>query len=197
MNFDDISDLKFINSENKSLSFKNTEINIVLDSNKKSVDLSGEYAFNEEKFFPFDLENLFENDFMKLKVNADYDRPINIDLINFSKPQGIVTSIFIDLEKFKDLVRIKELKLKDNKNIIHVIGSEIQKGNLVTLKKIKIKSSRDGKINNDFSVNLNKKISIKGLKFDATNLPKILNQKNEINNLIKINKEIEINFNTS
>ena len=132
----------------------------------------------------------------KLKVNADYDRPINIDLINFSKPQGIVTSIFIDLEKFKDLVRIKELKLKDNKNIIHVIGSEIQKGNLVTLKKIKIKSSRDGKINNDFSVNLNKKISIKGLKFDATNLPKILNQKNEINNLIKINKEIEINFNT-
>ena len=196
VNFDDISDLKFINSENKSLSFKNTEINILLDSNKKSVDLSGEYAFNEEKFFPFDLENLFENDFMKLKVNADYDRPINIDLINFSKPQGIVTSIFIDLEKFKDLVRIKEFKLKDNKNIIHVIGSEIQKGNLVTLKKIKIKSSRDGKINNDFSVNLNKKISIKGLKFDATNLPKILNQKNEINNLIKINKEIEINFNT-
>ena len=196
VNFDDISDLKFINSENKSLSFKNTEINILLDSNKKSVDLSGEYAFNEEKFFPFDLENLFENDFMKLKVNADYDRPINIDLINFSKPQGIVTSIFIDLEKFKDLVRIKEFKLKDNKNIIHVIGSEIEKGNLVTLKKIKIKSSRDGKINNDFSVNFNNKIFIKGLKFDATNLPKILNQKNEINNLIKINKEIEINFNT-
>ena len=67
---------------------------------------------------------------MKLKVNADYDRSINIDLINFSKP-GIVTSVFIDLEKFKDLVRIKELKLKDNKNIIHVIGSEIQKGNLL------------------------------------------------------------------
>ena len=196
VNFDDISELKFINSEDKSLSFKNTEINILLDSSKKSIDLSGEYAFNEEKFFPFDLENLFENNFMKLKVNADYDRPINIDLINFSKPQGIVTSIFIDLEKFKDLVRIKEFKLKDNKNIIRVLGSEIQKGNLVTLKKIKIKSSRDGKINNDFSVNFNNKISIKGLKFDATNLPKILNQKNEINNFIKINKEIEINFNT-
>ena len=86
--------------------------------------------------------------------------------------------------------------MKDNKNIIHVIGSEIQKGNLVTLKKIKIKISRDGKINNDFSVNFNNKIFIKGLKFDATNLPKILNQKNEINNFIKINKEIEINFNT-
>ncbi len=196
VNFDDISELKFINSEDKSLSFKNTEINILLDSNKKSIDLSGEYAFNEEKFFPFVLENFFENDLMKLRVNADYDRPINIDLINFSKPQGIVTSIFIDLEKFKDLVRIKDFKLKDNKNIIHVLGSEIQKGNLVTLKKIKIKSSRDGKINNDFSVNFNNKISIKGLKFDATNLPKILNQKNEINNFIKINKEIEINFNT-
>ena len=196
VNFDDISELKFINSEDKILSFKNTEINILLDSNKKSIDLSGEYTFNEEKFFPFDLENLFENNLTKLRVNADYDRPINIDLINFSKPQGIVTSIFIDLEKFKDLVRIKEFKLKDNKNIIHVLGSEIQKGNLVTLKKIKIKSSRDGKINNDFSVNFNNKIFIKGLKFDATNLPKILNQKNEINNFIKINKEIEINFNT-
>ena len=196
VNFDDISELKFINSEDKILSFKNTEINILLDSNKKSIDLSGEYTFNEEKFFPFDLENLFENNLTKLRINADYDRSINIDLINFSKPQGIVTSVFIDLEKFKDLVRIKEFKLKDNKNIIHVLGSEIQKGNLVTLKKIKIKSSRDGKINNDFSVNFNNKIFIKGLKFDATNLPKILNQKNEINNFIKINKEIEINFNT-
>ena len=142
------------------------------------------------------MENLFENNLTKLRINADYDRSINIDLINFSKPQGIVTSVFIDLEKFKDLVRIKEFKLKDNKNIIHVLGSEIQKGNLVTLKKIKIKSSRDGKINNDFSVNFNNKIFIKGLKFDATNLPKIFNQKNEINNFIKINKEIEINFNT-
>ena len=28
VNFDDISELKFINSENKILSFKNTEINI-------------------------------------------------------------------------------------------------------------------------------------------------------------------------
>ena len=196
VNFDDISELKLINSEDKILSFKNTEINILLDSNKKSIDLSGEYTFNEEKFFPFDLENLFENNLTKLRINADYDRSINIDLINFSKPQGIVTSVFIDLEKFKDLVRIKEFKLKDNKNIIHVLGSEIQKGNLVTLKKIKIKSSRDGKINNDFSVNFNNKIFIKGLKFDATNLPKILNQKNEINNFIKINKEIEINFNT-
>ena len=196
VNFDDISELKFINSEDKILSFKNTEINILLDSNKKSIDLSGEYTFNEEKFFPFDLENLFENNLTKLRINADYDRSINIDLINFSKPQGIVTSVFIDLEKFKDLVRIKEFKLKDNKNIIHVLGSEIQKGNLVTLKKIKIKSSRDGKINNDFSVNFNNKIFIKGLKFDATNLPKIFNQKNEINNFIKINKEIEINFNT-
>ena len=63
---------------------------------------------------------------------------------------------------------------------------------LVTLKKIKIKTIKNNKINNDFSVNLNKKIFIKGLKFDATNLPKILNQKNEINNfLYKLIKKLK------
>ena len=50
---------------------KTHQLNILLDSNKK-VDIQGEYAFNEEKFFPFDLENLFENNLTNLKVDADY-----------------------------------------------------------------------------------------------------------------------------
>ena len=39
-----------------------------------------------------------------------------------------------------------------------------------------------------------KKISIKGNKFDATNLAKFLNKKNDENSLQNISKEIEIDF---
>ena len=39
-----------------------------------------------------------------------------------------------------------------------------------------------------------KKISIKGSQFDASNLPKILNQKKNKNTLPKISKDIEIDF---
>ena len=58
-----------------------------------------------------------------------------------------------------------------------------------SLKKIEVKTP-----NNDFFINWDKKILIKGKKFDATNLPKLLgNQKNKIK-LTKINNDIEIDF---
>ena len=42
---------------------------------------------------------------------------------------------------------------------------------------------------------LSKKILVKGKKFDATNLPKIFNQKSENNLFINVTKDIEIDFN--
>ncbi len=195
MNFDDLSDLKFINLEKKNISLINSEFDVILNKQNKNFALSGNYSFDEKNFFIFDLESFFKENSTKLKVNADYDRPINIDLINFSKPKGIIANFSINLEKFKDLVNIKEFKLKENKNLIHVSGAELKKGNFVSLKKIKIKSNINGKINNDFSVNFGNKVFIKGSKYDATNLPKILKQQKQVSRFSKINKDIEINLN--
>ena len=48
--------------------------------------------------------------------------------------------------------------------------------------------------NNNFSIQWDKKIMIKGGSFDATNLPKLLNQQGKGNNFKKINTNIEIDF---
>ena len=41
---------------------------------------------------------------------------------------------------------------------------------------------------------IKKKIVVRGKKFDATNIPKILNKKNKNNMFSNINKDIEIDF---
>jgi hypothetical protein len=48
--------------------------------------------------------------------------------------------------------------------------------------------------NNDFNINYKKKIEIKGLKYDASNLIKILSEENKSNFLKNISKEISVNF---
>ena len=48
--------------------------------------------------------------------------------------------------------------------------------------------------NNDFKVNYKKKIEIKGLKYDASNLIKIFSEENNSNFLKNISKEISVNF---
>ena len=57
-----------------------------------------------------------------------------------------------------------------------------------------VKTFKDGKENNDFSIIYGKKIEIDGKRFDATKLPKILNQNNDSKFLSSVKKEIEINF---
>ena len=46
----------------------------------------------------------------------------------------------------------------------------------------------------DFKILYDKKISIKGTQFDASNLPKLLNSKSKSNQFLNINKEIEIDL---
>ena len=58
-----------------------------------------------------------------------------------------------------------------------------------------MKTKINGKTNNDFDITLGNKIIVKGSKFDASNLPKIINKKNKINYFSNINKEIIIDFN--
>ena len=49
-------------------------------------------------------------------------------------------------------------------------------------------------INNDFSIIWDKKIMVKGKRFDATNLPKLFNQQVTSNKLNNVNANIEIEF---
>ena len=59
---------------------------------------------------------------------------------------------------------------------------------------ISVKTFKNNKFNNDFQIKFGKTIKIKGTKYDATNLTKLLDQM-EIKFFKKFNKEISININ--
>ena len=58
---------------------------------------------------------------------------------------------------------------------------KFQKGKFLNLKRVSIKTFDKQILNNDFTISLGNKIIIAGNKFDASNLPKIINQKNDNN----------------
>ena len=62
------------------------------------------------------------------------------------------------------------------------------------MKEIFVKTFSDGSINNDFKILYTKdKIIVEGKEFDATNIPKLFNQKEKMT-ISNINKEVEINL---
>ena len=72
---------------------------------------------------------------------------------------------------------------------------KLDKEKFISLEKIKVKTFKDNKTNNEFEVNFGKEIKILE-KFDATNLNSYLNQSSNNNNLKNINKKIDIDIKT-
>jgi hypothetical protein len=65
----------------------------------------------------------------------------------------------------------------------------LKENQFVSFKEIEVKT-----VENDFSIKNDKKIVIKGSKFDASNLAKIFNKKNAKNKFENFNKELEIDL---
>jgi hypothetical protein len=195
-NLDFEKSLEFYLLEEKiyQLSLKNSQINANFNSKKNNATVSGKYSLNGGNFLLFNLENIIDGELFKFKLDADYSELIKLDLINYQKPKDSISNISINLEKKKENINIKEIKFVEGNNLIFVEDIKLNKDKFLSLKKISVKTNKNGKKNNDFSILYGKKISVIGTQFDATNLPKILNQKSAKNNFIKINKNIEIDF---
>ena len=142
----------------------------------------------------FKLENIIEKEILKFKIKADIDEKIEIDLINYVKPKKKIATISFELEKLKDNLKFKYLDYNEGENSIIIEDLELRKGKFLNLKKVSIKTFDKQILNNDFTISLGNKIIIAGDKFDASNLPKVINQKKNDNNLEKLNKNIEIDI---
>ena len=179
----------FIRENIKAIYLSDLQINTIFD--KKEIILKGEgkYSFNDLDFLKINIENNFSNNLTNLKLNFDYGNSFAINLINYKKIDKSIANVFLDLEKKKDNIKINKLNFKEGKNIIKINNLLIKKNKFLSLKKIEVVTK-----NNDFSIQNNKKILIKGNKFDATNLVKFLNNKNSENKFHEINSNIEIDF---
>ena len=65
---------------------------------------------------------------------------------------------------------------------------------LIKFEKISVKTEKDDKINNDFSITFGNKIKVKGSKYDASNLTKLLEKQKNSDFFKNITKEISINI---
>ena len=100
-----------------------------------------------------------------------------------------MANIYIDLEKDRKNLKINEFTFTQGKNSINVNDLEFIEKKFSSFKNISFNL-----INNEFSIQKNKKILINGKKFDATNLFKFFNNENSDNIFERINSNIEINF---
>ena len=184
----------FLKGKINQLSLKNSKIETNFNSKNNNTIISGKYSLNKGSYLSFNLDNTIEKDLLKLKLDAEYDDLINLEIINYQKPKGSIVNFSIDLDKKKNNLTVKKINLTEGKNIISVHDIKFNKDKFLSLKKILVKTNKNGKKNNDFSISYGKNISIKGTQFDASKFPKFLNQKTKNNDFTKINKNIEIEF---
>ena len=175
--------------EIKEIFLLDTQVN--LDINKKNFNLgvNGKYSFDNIDFLQLDLESVIKSDILEINANFDYKDSFNLDLINYKKPKDEIAKISLEFEKNNNFINIKKLNFKEGNNLINISNFKFKDNNFESLKTVDIKTK-----NNNFSIQWDKKIMIKGSRFDATNLPKLINQQGKINNFKKINTNIEIDF---
>ena len=178
----------------KFVTIKDAEINTLINFNQKNINTKGKYSFDNKSFLDFKLENIIKKEILKFKIKADIDEKIEIDLINYVKPKKKIATISFELEKLKDNLKFKYLDYNEGENSIIIEDLELRKGKFLNLKKVSIKTFDKQILNNDFTISLGNKIIIAGDKFDASNLPKVINQKKKNNNLKKLNQNIKINI---
>ena len=114
--------------------------------------------------------------------------------MNYIKNKGKVAKIKFDLTKKNGSIKINEIDLTEGKNSLTIKGAKLSNKKIISLDELLVKTYKDNKKNNDFSIKLKKKILIKGNQFDASNLTKFINQSSDKNLFSKISKDIEIDF---
>ena len=179
----------FITEEIKQIYLTNFQISTIFAKNKIQTNGEGKYSFNNLDYLNLKLENNFNKDTINLKLNFDYKNSLDLLLLNYKKTKNSLANFNLDLEKKIDKVKIKSLSYKEGENLIKIKSLVFDNNFVSYFKKIDVKTK-----NNDFSIQNNNKIIIKGNKFDASNLAKIFTDSGEKNIFSKLNESIEISF---
>ncbi len=179
----------FVNDEIKKIFLSNFQISSNFNPNNNNFEGKGEYSLDNLDYFKINLKNEFKKNLAKLQLEADYGGSLVFELINYKKRENSVSNFSLDFIKKKDEIRINKLNFKDGKNSIVIDGLELKDNKIYSFEKALVKTQ-----NNDFSIQNNEKILIKGNQFDATNLPKILNTNKSKDDYKNLSNEIEIDF---
>ena len=179
----------FLNEQIDEIFLKDISIKSDFTPKKTILDAIGKYSIDNSEFLKLELKNQTENDLFDMELEFDFKNTFALDLINYKKNKDSIANISLDLKKKNENIEIKNLNYFENDNSIKVSNLKIKQNNLISFKRISIKTS-----NNDFSIQQDKKIYIKGTKFDASNLVKFFSGSKNENRFKNINSEIDIDF---
>ncbi len=192
--FKDPKKYNFLKNEIMNLNFENSELKVDFSKNKKKLfNIHGSYQVNNNPIQKFSLDQIFSPNKKQFAFEGGFNGEIDIPLLNFnskSKALNFDTNFEINDSKFN----IKKFTVKEGKNNIDVKNLIIKNKQLIKFDKISVKTLKNDKVNNDFTILFDNKINIKGLKYDASNLTKFLEQQTKNNFLKNLNKEISINI---
>ncbi len=174
------------------LVIQNSEINSNFNPQKNVNQLSGKYSINGGDFLKFNFKNNNFKDKVNIQISANYNQEVNLKIINYYKPEGNLAKFYIDLNQQNKKIKINEIKFTHDDNLISIKDLELKKQKIISFNNILIKTFKEGEENNNFNISYGKKILFKGTKFDANNLSKFLDKKNNQNRLSSISKDIEI-----
>ena len=193
-NFDNPISNNFLIEKVNNLSFVDLKFDINSNFKKTISNISGKYSIDKTRPLSFSLRSNFIKDLINLDLVFDYTNAVEIDFINYRKSKDVNSKIAINLDKKKNNYVFNKISFSENKNSILAQGISIDNERFLSAKKISVLTNKDGKINNNFLIIFEKKMKINGKKFDASNLPKILNQNKKKIDFSSLNKEIEIDF---
>ena len=97
----------FLNDGINKLSLINSEVETSFTLKKNIINILGKYSINEDSPLSFSFKNIDDKKTSKIELNVDYKRPIELDFINYKKLKKSIANIYINLEKKKILLKLK------------------------------------------------------------------------------------------
>ncbi len=185
---------EFLKNDIKTLKIINSKLKSNYSSQNSGMDIEGKYTINDKDYQNFYLKNQISKNSNIIKFDLDYYNLINLDFLNYLKSDGSPSKISSEIIKKNESFLIKKFKLIENKTSLEIKNLKFKNLNFISIEDLIVKTYKDKKKNNDFKINIGKKIVISGSHFDATNFSKIFNKKNNKNQFKNINKEIAIDI---
>ncbi len=177
------------------LYLQDSNLNVRYASDKKNyVYSSGIYSTEGKNYQSYDFKNDFLKETFNINLNFEIAQKFKIDFINYEKNPDKIAKISLDIYLKKDFINLKKFKYAENENLILIEKLKINKKDIISLKRIKVKTYDKTELRNDFNLDFAKKIKITGNKYDAKNLNKFLNQKSKKNILKNISKDVDISL---
>ena len=158
MKFEKPKKYLFIKNKINNFEFEKTKFIVNLKDKKTLINLSGNYRINEELLQKFDFKNLFDANSQELLISGEFVNEIDIPLINYkSKNKPVSISAILNINK--DFYNLNKFNLTEGKNKIEIKNLLVKNSVLLKFDNILIKTFKNGKYNNDFSLDFGKKLS--------------------------------------